>query len=193
MKVDISGWLNDLSSNQIYYTFSAQNHTYGCLTLLEQIHDGEVILEVSENTPVIIYKDVSGEFNTLNLYTDFHMVGYLFGFQDDLSGTFLGWSEEYRKNWLEIFNGFDGPLESIELQFYNFYKSRFSGKSAFEAVVAGNEITEEMKTVCQEAPSNRSIQSKEHRRREYTYRARRNTTPLYRRRGFNKTRKHSVN
>lgn len=187
MTLEISGWLNDISATNIYFTFFAQNHVYGCLSLLEQIEEGEIILDCSQN-PVIVYKDISGEFQTFSIYDNFHMIGTIFGFSDDLSGVFLGWDEDYRKNWLAIFCKVHDSLESIELAFYNFYKSKFSGKSVFEAVIAGKEITEDMKTVFIE--NQVKINKNKERHREYTYRAKRNTTPLYRRRGFNKTRKH---
>lgn len=194
MPVNISGWLVDLSSNPIYFTFAAQNHVYGCLSLLEQIEDGEIVLDCSDcPNPVIVYKDLSGEFQTFNIRDNFHMIGPFFGFSNDLSGTFLGWSDNYRTQWIAVFRDFTDSLEAIELGFYELYKSCFSGKSAFEAVVSGKDITEDMKSVFAEAPSlnEKSGRVESHRQRDSTYRARRNTTPLYRRRGFNKTRKQS--
>ena len=194
--MDLSGWLKDISSNSIYFCFAAQNHVYGCLSLLEQIEDGEVILDISNNQdPVIVYKDMSDEFQIFHLQTSFHLIGNMFGFCDDISGTFLGWNEEYRQNWIHIFHHFQDRIESLETGFYNLFKSKFLsdglvGKCAFEAIVNGKEITEEMKNVYLDSNSSQ-VNSKQH-RRDYTYRTRRVTTPMYRRRGFNKTRKQKL-
>lgn len=195
MEGDFKKWLYDISNNHIYFTFAAQNHIYGCLSLLEQIEDGDVILDISgQKEPVIIYKDISGEFQLFHFSDSFHMIGNLFGFCDEEYGIFLGWDDNYKNSWINLILNHQNSLENIEQAFFDFFISKFRnenmiGKCAFEAIVQGKNITDDMKTVFLEDTTG-NIQK--HERREKTYRAKRNTTPLYRRRGFNKTRKRSV-
>lgn len=217
-----SSWLDSITHNSIYLTFPAQNHIYGCLSLLEQIEEGDVILEDLSAEPVIVFKDLSGEFQTLGLNTHFGNIGTVFGFTGDDHDAFLEWDEGNRNGWIDIFRYFseqqennskEQSVEDLEAWFYNFYKSHFDSKPcAFTAIMNGQEITDDMREISslgkserqnqegenksdtagtgtQKTTSNLFEKSEIHHSRKRTYRARRNTTPLYRRRGFNNTRK----
>ena len=163
----------EISGNSVYLTVEAQNHLFGCLSVLEAIDD-------CENIEI----DLSGEFPK---------IGCEYGFIDAEEGAkdFSEFHENYRAiigDLIEIVRQNAGKLgnliEELEEGCYNFYLVKLGDQCPFVKAVGMIEVEPEHPP---EVAPETSAGTHSRRSNSKTLRRKRAITPIYRRKGYNKT------
>lgn len=196
--------LTEISNNilQSDSEYKFQNHLFGCLSILEYIDDGNGMIDnsklhiklKSDNSDI---SNISYNLLTIDLSNEFCLIGVKLGFWNDddlildLNSSML---EIYKNMWIDLFNFFEntdetcGFIEDFEELCYELYRERLGNDCPFVKCIEGNEIV-----VRPERPIEHNLEvSQKSRKFNHTARRRRNLTPVFRRKGFNKTRKTEV-
>jgi hypothetical protein len=167
--------LEELSGNSVYLTVDAQNHLFGCLSVLEAVDDCEEI-----------EMDLSGEFARIGC--EYGFIGAEGGAKD-----FTGFCENYRAiigDLIEIVRQnagkLGGSIEELEEGCYNFYLVTLGAGCPFVNAVGMVEAEAEAETEA-EAEAEVKPETGSKRSHSKTLRRKRALTPIYRRKGYNKT------
>jgi hypothetical protein len=168
-----------------------QNHLFGCLSILEYIDDGNAMLD---GTRIHLCENSIELKESFDLSSEFHLIGSKFGFWDggeELS-TYL--DDNYRAHWISLYSLFQdlsdacGLVEDFEEQCYNLLLEKLGKKSPFIIFIEGGTIESAVVATKTDVIESKKI-SKVHSNLNRTARRRRGVTPIFKRKGFNKTRK----
>lgn len=189
--------LTDISNNYILSDISGifQNHLFGCLSILEFIDDGNAMVD---NARIHIRENTVDLHESFDLSADFHLIGDKLGFWEGTKGLLtINFDEQYRTRWLSLFSLFQdlssicGFVEDFEEKCYTLFLERLGKECPFVVFIEGGVIEPsivptEAGTVAVPAPTN---PTKVRGNLNKTARRRRGATPIFKRKGFNKTRK----
>ena len=203
---------NNILQSDIEYKF--QNHLFGCLSILEYIDEGNGMIDNyklhikfnSDNSDNSDNSSISYNLLTIDISNEFCLIGVKLGFWNDddlildLNSPML---ETYKNMWINLFKFFEntdetcGFIEDFEELCYELYRDRLGTDCPFVKCIEGNEIViRPERPECPQRPErpvehNPEVNQKS-RKFNHTARRRRNLTPVFRRKGFNKTRKTEV-
>ena len=187
--------LNEISGNSVFFCktedeYTSQSHLFSCLSLLELLDDGSAIMDKNS----IHWTDASEELHTIDISCEFINLNTHFGFYKHV---FTEFSENYKILWVELFKkvsecsiDISNQIELFEENCYSLFIERNRKDCAFVEIIKTGDVT----TLPTPAPDPEQVPSVKPVIHSYskksgnkTLRRRRVLTPIFRRRGFNRT------
>lgn len=212
MNIDkqVSEILNDISESDFLQSDSEsfQNHLFGCLSILEILDEESGVFDTGR----LHTMTSSGDIYTYDCSENFDFIGNEFGFWEDSNNVKISnkliWAE-YKKKWIQLFEliGKDGKtnltnqdislseqIVLFEEKCYILCKKSIGSECPFVVCIEQGlspPIQKEEKIYEKHDKTNASSEetSEKINRRNKTMRLKRNVTPIFKRKGFNRTRK----
>jgi hypothetical protein len=200
--------INDVSENTVFFNLpkcaSAQSHLFSCLSLMELLDDGTAITDDN----LVHWMDASEELHTIDISSEFTNLNEKFGFHKSI---FVDFSNNYKKLWQDLFGkvanysiDISAQVENFEENFYELFLKRAGKDCPFVEIIETGAVTTREETGDDAGTGNSEcstavaaaaataatappIEKPVAKRRNRTLRRRRVLTPIYRRKGFNRT------